>query len=123
MSIKKYKGAKGKADVLASKIIRYNKRCLRCGSSQNMQASHIIPRRFSATRTRIDNLQPLCAKCHAWFTARPVEFGKWVFQSIGEEKYNELHEASLVPTKMDWDEELARLTEVYKNIENDWIID
>jgi 5-methylcytosine-specific restriction endonuclease McrA len=123
MSIKKYKGAKGKADVLFSKIIRHNKGCQRCGSRNSVQCSHIVSRRFSNTRTDTDNAQALCAKCHQFFTTHPVEFGKWVFSTIGEEKYNQLKRKSEATTKVDWDNELARLQDIYNNLQADWITD
>lgn len=123
MSIKKYKGAKGKCDVLFSKIIRYGKRCQRCGSGDSLQCSHIVSRRFSNTRTDTDNAQALCAKCHRFFTDHPVEFGRWVFTTVGEEEYNQLKRKSEATTKVDWDEELVRLKALYAELENDWITD
>lgn len=123
MSIKKYKGAKGKCDVLFSKIIRQRSSCERCGSKDWLQTSHIISRRFSATRTDIENAQCLCAKCHRFFTDHPVEFGRWVFESIGEDAYDRLKRKSEAVTKTDWDAELERLKKIYENLQNDWILD
>ncbi len=123
MSIKKYKGAKGKCDAIFSKIIRKRNICERCGSKDWLQTSHIISRRFSATRTDIENAQCLCAKCHRFFTDHPVEFGRWIFKSVGEEHYDALKRKSEAVTKMDWDDELIRLTDIYNNLQENWLTD
>jgi hypothetical protein len=116
--IARVKGAKGKCDVLASKITRSVGKCKRCNSTEWLQTSHIISRRYAATRTNLENLECLCAKCHRFFTDHPVEFTKWIFSSnsIGEAKYEELRKLSLAYTKMDWDEELTRLKEIAKEL-------
>jgi 5-methylcytosine-specific restriction endonuclease McrA len=123
MSIKKHKGAKGKCDALFSKIIRNTGICQRCGSREWLQTSHIVSRRYSATRTDLKNAQCLCAKCHRFFTAHPVEFGRWIFTSVGEREYDDLKRKSETVTKMDWDEELLRLADIYNNLQTDWITD
>ena len=121
--IKRYKGAKGKCDKLISAILRlHHSSCERCGSRDWLQTSHIIGRKFSATRTDLSNLQLLCAKCHRYFTDHPVEFTRWLFESIGEPEYDRLHQKAHTAIKLDWDAELIRLKELHEQTKtgSDW---
>jgi hypothetical protein len=123
MSIKKMKGAKGKCDSLVSKIIRSRGSCERCGKRDYLQTSHIISRRYSATRCDILNLQCLCAGCHRWFTDNPVDFTRWIFATIGEQEYDRLAAKARLFTKVNWDDEYIRLKILYDNLPRDWIVD
>lgn len=119
MPIAKVKGAKGKCDILFSKLIRSVGHCERCGTTEHLQCSHIMSRGYSWTRTMEDNAQSLCAKCHYHFTNNPIEFSKWVFATIGEAKYDFVRAIALhgVGQKFDWDAELIRLKELTKQME------
>lgn len=113
--MKQAKGDKKRCDDLLREILKLKyKQCLKCGSGQNLQVSHIISRRFSATRCDISNVQLLCAKDHIYFTNWPREFSKWISQSIGSDKYEELRLKALSNTgyKIDWKEECDRLTKI-----------
>lgn len=117
MPIKRYKGSKGKCDVLASKITRAKGYCERCGTSEGLTTSHIIGRKYSATRTLEANLQCLCFRCHRRFTDFPREFSHWITESIGSEKYEELRaKAETIGTRFDWDAELLRLKAIAKEM-------
>lgn len=110
MPIKQARGYKKKCDQLASKITRSIGYCERCGSKEWLQTSHIISRRYSATRTDLDNLQCLCAKCHRRLTDFPREFSHWITESIGADKYEELRwKAESYEGKFDWEGEYERL--------------
>lgn len=109
MPVARMKGAKGKCDVLFSKIIRSIGACERCGSTDWLQTSHVISRRYSATRCDLRNAQCLCAKCHRHFTDWPMEFARWIDVSLGDETYQSLKRQSVSVTKVDWDAELERL--------------
>ena|SRR3990167_10952705 len=115
MPVKHYKGAKGACDTLASKITRAKGYCQRCGTADGLTTSHIIGRKYSATRTDLSNLQSLCFRCHRRFTDFPREFSHWITESIGSEKYEALrHKAESFLGKFDWDNEKERLTKVAK---------
>lgn len=105
------KGPKGKATKLHSKIIRSLGYCQHCGESDYplLQAAHIISRKYSATRTDLSNAFCLCARCHRLYTDFPVLFTEFIYEKIGKDKYQELHDKAQPTTKMDWDAELARL--------------
>lgn len=110
--MKQAKSYKGKCDKLVSKICRSEGRCQHCGSTEWLQTSHIVSRRYSATRCDLSNVQCLCAKCHRFYTEWPKEFSRWITESIGVEKYEELKQKAEQPTKVDWQEEYKRLLEI-----------
>ena len=115
MGIKQARGDKGKCDKLVRQILlTQHSKCERCGSEEWLQVSHIISRRYSATRCDLDNVQLLCAKCHRRFTDWPREFSHWITQSIGSEKYDELSAKANQVTKMDWTAERQRLEAILK---------
>jgi hypothetical protein len=116
--MKQAKGDKGKCDVLASKIVRSIGYCEKCGEQEykKLTCSHIVGRRYSATRTDLDNLQCLCYSCHYYFENWPKEFSRWITKTIGIEKYEELKTKAEVPTKMDWTAERKRLQDIYDNL-------
>lgn len=101
---------KDKCDDLVRKILSLRSRgfCMRCGRSP-IQVSHIIPRRFSATRCLMENVQALCIWCHGYFTNHPKEFEIWVIKTIGEEGYRKLQSYAQTVTKIRWKDELERL--------------
>lgn len=102
--------AKDKATKLHSILVRARGACENCGSITNLQCAHIVSRRYSATRTRLDNAFCLCAKCHMHFTEWPLEFHAFVVQKIGAVHYERLrYEALVGRTKVDWPLELERL--------------
>lgn len=106
------KGAKKRADVLFSKLVRARGRCEKCGESRYdlLQTAHIASRRFSATRCDPQNALCLCAGCHHYFTDHPVEFGRWVIAYLGEDRYEAvLRKAMQTTPRMDWNAEVERL--------------
>jgi len=81
--MKRAAGPKGKADRLCSLLVRSRGACQRCGGTNNLQAAHIIGRRYSATRTDETNIWCLDAKCHLYLTEHPYEHMLFVEQTIG----------------------------------------
>lgn len=131
MPVKRSKGAKNKADKLFSLIIRSKMACERCGApcpcpeapkkhtlGCPLTTSHIVGRTTSHTRTMEANAQALCFKCHAYFTDDPVAFTRWLESTIGLKEYDRLRVISNagIGIKFDWDAEVDRLDEVWKNI-------
>lgn len=96
------KGAKKKADVLFSKIVRARGACVQCGSTKNLQTAHIISRRYSNTRCVLSNAFCACAGCHMRWTDNPVEFASFVLERIGQTEYERLYALSQQTTKVDW---------------------
>lgn len=65
-------------DDLFSKVVRRRGNCVRCLSTHRLQCAHIVSRRYRATRWDLDNAVCLCAKCHTYFTHRPLEWDQWI---------------------------------------------
>ena len=108
------KGAKGKATRLHAQIVRDRGACECCGSTHHLQCAHIISRKYSWTRTSLENAFCLCAKCHRHFTDNPVEFGTFTIEKVGQCKYDELIRLRETLLKFDWDTEAQRLYDLAK---------
>lgn len=117
MPVKRAKGAKGTADSYYGKIIRSIGHCEKCGTTEGLTTSHIVGRRYSATRTDLRNSQALCFSCHRYFTDWPREFSRWITQSIGSELYEELKAKAETLTKVDWNDRATFLKDIYKQIQ------
>lgn len=107
------KGERGRATKLHSALVRSRGRCENCGATSNLQAAHIIPRRYAATRTDERNAFCLDAKCHMRFTEHPDEWMEFVDRTIGRAEYERLKAKALHGVKADsvfWLSECVRLT-------------
>jgi predicted restriction endonuclease len=109
------KGPKGKATRLHALIIRAHGSCVKCGNDHTLQCAHIISRKYSWTRTDLDNAFCLCASCHAYFTDHPVDFGQFTIDQIGDENYTALLRKRQSTDKVDWDAEAKRLEEIARD--------
>jgi len=109
------KGAKGKATKLHALIIRSRSSCECCSRTNNLQCAHIISRKYSWTRTALDNAFCLCASCHRHFTDNPVDFGRFTIAQIGEEAYQSLLDRRNSIDKFNWDDEVERLLAIAKD--------
>lgn len=87
-------GLKAKATKLHSLVVRSRGRCERCGSTSNLQAAHIVPRRYSVTRCDPEAAWCLCAGCHLRTTEHADEHMALVEQTIGLERFWELKRAA-----------------------------
>ncbi len=119
MSIAKASGARGKADVLFSKIIRARGVCVRCGERdyQKLQTMHVVSRRYSAVRTDTANALCGCWSCHRFFTDNPVEWTEFLYETIGAAEYLRLKHKALEPRKFGkqfWESEVVRLKALLK---------
>lgn len=90
MSVARAKGAKGRADRLWSEVVRMGRCCVSCARPDNLQAHHLISRRYNATRHVLDNGWPLCAACHREVHENPVLFVELIDLTIGRSRYDEL---------------------------------
>jgi len=63
-------GASGwRRSELRTRVIARDKRCMNCGSTEHLQADHIIPVAHGG-QTTLANMQALCAQCNARKGAR-----------------------------------------------------
>ena len=94
------KSVKASCDKLWSQIIRSKGACEVCGTTQNLEAHHIIGRRLIPTRWDLQNGLCLCSKHHKFdlhFSAHgggEVQFYKWLDEYLGEDVLNALNEKS-----------------------------
>lgn len=66
------------ADRLMSLHVRSEVgQCQACGSTQTLQWAHVHSRRYLAIRWDRENSTCLCARCHAFFTHKPLEWEEW----------------------------------------------
>jgi hypothetical protein len=104
--------AKDKATKLHSVLVRARGACERCGRTENLQCAHIISRRYSHTRCRLDNAFCLCAGCHIYLTQHPLSMANFVKKEIGINGYMELKSISQRTEKVDWLEQLEFLRSI-----------
>ena len=104
---------KNKADKLFSQIIRSRGFCERCGTTANLQTSHIFSRRFAWTRTDLANALCLCAACHRWWHDHPPATKELAVSVIGLDEYDRINLARQNRSRFDWGSEYARLLELW----------
>lgn len=54
-------------------LVRTGRKCLRCGSPDDLTRDHIVPLSRGGTHS-IDNIQPLCRRCNSWKATRTIDF-------------------------------------------------
>lgn len=118
------KKLKGKATRLHSLYVRMraNYTCQRCGKTREegqIQCAHIISRQLVATRTDERNAFALCASCHHYFSKWPIEFAKFVEETVGLDLYDELKALTEAKHKPDWEQEVERLESLIEQLEHE----
>ena len=112
MGVSYGKGDKAKATKLHSELVRTAGYCESCGGSNYLQCAHVISRRYSATRTLLNNAFALCAGCHRRFTDHPLEFARFVTTTPIRSVYDQMYELSQLNQKYPktfWTDRLAEL--------------
>lgn len=92
------KTLKNKADQLFSRIVRARGECHRCRRRPPevvLHCSHIMSRKYVATRWDEDNAQAICQGCHFWQHANPAENALFLISSVGEDKLADLRERAI----------------------------
>ena len=120
MGVSYGKGDKAKATKLHAEIVRSIGVCESCGSSNYLQCAHIISRRYSATRTLLNNAQALCAGCHRRYTDHPLEFSRYISTTPIRAVYDQMYQLSQQNRKYPktyWSERLAQLKQVKADID------
>lgn len=78
-------------DKTVSKIVRLrDKRCVICGSTNQLQCSHLIKRGRLSTRFDLDNCNANCNGCNLRHNNYPEFYTEWWLNKHGQEKYTEL---------------------------------
>lgn len=108
---------KNKADRVFSLYIRARDgSCKNCGRPDNLQAAHIVSRRYHGTRWDEENCVALCRDCHVFYTHRPLEWSVWVDEN-GPVKWEDMRRRALSTTKPDYEVIVAHYTERLKEVE------
>lgn len=73
-------------------VILRDKKCLRCGKTNNLHASHIYPRgKYPRLQFNTDNVKALCLGCHLyWWHKHPIEAKDWAVKTLGKKRLNKL---------------------------------
>lgn len=101
-------------DSLVSKIVRErDKRCVVCGSIDNLQAGHLFTRTVYATRWDLINVNTQCAGCNFRHNGDAYPYIQWFTRRFGEEALEMLHQKHRTITKIK-DYELEELLEELK---------
>jgi hypothetical protein len=71
--------------------------CERCGTKYpdggpSIHVAHVIGRANKSVRYDPLNAFCLCYGCHSWFHANPLEFARWVYEKLGADLVDVLHE-------------------------------
>lgn len=95
------KGIVRKLDALVSKYVRTMwRRCVVCGTTENLTAGHLFSRVAYSTRWDIHhggNTYAQCASCNLSHEYDPYPFTRWYLDNFGEKKYDELHTRHVTP--------------------------
>jgi len=90
MAIKRDAADKWFSDVVRKKAGHV---CESCGKVEGrMECAHIYGRSAKSVRWSMDNAVCLCHYCHMKFTANPLEFTKWLEDTLGEGHMDMLRE-------------------------------
>ena len=82
MAIKRDAADKWFSDVVRKKAGHV---CESCGKVEGrMECAHIYGRSAKSVRWSMDNAVCLCHYCHMKFTANPLEFTKWLEETLGQ---------------------------------------
>ena len=86
-------------------VILRDKRCLRCGKTNNLHASHIYPKgKYRKMQFDTDNVKALCLGCHLyWWHKSPIEAKEWAEKALGEERLDRLKKQANTINKTLWD--------------------
>ena len=108
-------------DIAWSLFIRNrDKKCVKCGSVKNLQASHIISRRKRSTRWLPENGKTLCYGCHIfWWHKEPVEAAAWIKSYLGAAALRKLqNKAVKIDAPLTLERYISTLRTLQSSLEN-----
>lgn len=116
-----------KLDILFSEFIRKRaiqrvQGCERCLvgkiTYKELQCSHLIGRARRAVRWDTDNAAGLCAGCHMYLAAHPLEHVKWFIDYLGAQEVDLLMARNRIKDKPDENLISIYLKERIKEVNN-----
>ena len=115
--VKSKAALKRKYDKMAREIVfaRDRMRCRRCGKRPpeiQLQWAHIYSRRYLCLRWDPGNALALCAGCHFWIHANPMDGAEFVRDTVGADEVTRLRLSLAESRKPDLEAIGLRLTEL-----------
>jgi hypothetical protein len=120
MAIKRDAADKWFSDVVRKKADHVCESCSKVGG--RMECAHIYGRSAKSVRWSLDNAVCLCHYCHMRFTANPLEFTKWLEETLGQGHMEMLREKwqVLMKTNKELRKEIAKhYREEFKKMDQD----
>lgn len=92
-------------------LVLRDKKCLRCGTTEKLQGSHIWPKgHYRKLEFDSDNIIFLCYRCHFYFWHKsPLAAAEWIKTVIPLERYNRLKLRAYVTGEGSRDYKLIKL--------------
>ena len=81
-----------RCDALWGQIIKLPGKCFRCGTTEGLQAAHIIGRAQRVVRWDTRNGICLCHTCHRLFDTYRIDRFFLILSAIGDAKYERLQQ-------------------------------
>lgn len=79
-------------DAVFSKFIRQrDKRCVQCGTMENLTCGHVFSRVNYSTRWDENNCYAQCMGCNLRHEYEPYPFYQWTIKKLGQEAFDELY--------------------------------
>ena len=85
-------------------VMLRDKRCLKCGKSDRLHASHIYPRgKYPKMQFNLENVKALCVGCHLyWWHKHPIDAREWAENTLGKALLRRLKKQSNTINKEPW---------------------
>ena len=121
--MRKQKTPRQKAVALADKhfseyIRRRDRRCVCCGSTNNLQCGHLFSRKNYSTRWEPLNAYCQCSGCNLRHEYDPYTLTSYFIDLYGKEAYDDLHLKHVTPKKYTT-AEILQIAESYKRLEGE----
>lgn len=115
MKLSKRKKLIADLDKIVSLIVRArDKKCVVCGSTNQLQCSHLIKRGRLSTRFDLDNCNANCNGCNLRHNNYPEFYTEWWLNKHSQEAYNKL----IIKSQQLWKPTISELSELLENLKN-----
>ena len=113
-SLKTRKGLMDALDEVTSYIVRKRDgRCVLCGTTEDLTASHFFSRRWLHIRWNLQNVCCMCERCNFNHNVNVWPYANWMLDTYDEGIMSELYDLRMQTRKIENDE-LKSLLEQYK---------
>jgi hypothetical protein len=115
-SVATRKGMIDLLDILTSKVVRKRDgKCVTCGSTEELQASHFYRRSYYIIRFDLRNVNCQCKRCNYEHSSKPWRYTNWFLEHYGVDVMSELHELRMSRARLT-DEQLQSLIVEYRQM-------